>query len=121
MDVHCAVSTVGKLTCFVYAMETFIRPHIRHRPSKSGVNARKKDEKSKKKWGLINERNNNRAFGVSSLGKTKRSDKRNLDRMQKKEIVGRTNRTEKESPPPICVVVMVCTYLSSLKSLAASC
>lgn len=96
------------------AMEPPVRPSRKHRPAKSGVNATKKDEKSKKKRGLSNERYNPRAFGVSNLGKAKRSDQRNLDRLQKREIVKREDHTEEESPPPACVIVMVVSFFAFL-------
>ena len=91
-----------------FKMESLVRPTKKHRTVKAGVKAMKKDEKSKKKRGLGNERYNPKAFSVSSIGKTKRCDQRNLDRMQRKETVERTNRTEEELPPPVCAVVMVC-------------
>ena len=92
----------------LHAMEPLVHSARKHRLVKSGINAIKKEEKSKKRRGLSNKRYNPKAFGVSGVGKTKRSDQRNLDRLQRKEIVRRVDRTEEESPPPICVVVMVC-------------
>jgi ribosome biogenesis protein BMS1 len=77
----------------------------KHRPSKSGAKAKKKDDNSKKKRGLSTERHNPRAFSVANIGRTKRTQQRNLDRAQKKEVVPLVNRTE-ELPPPIVVVVV---------------
>jgi ribosome biogenesis protein BMS1 len=76
----------------------------KHRPSKSGAKAKKKDDNSKKKRGLSTDRHNPRAFSVANIGRTKRTQQRNLDRAQKKEVVPLVNRTE-ELPPPIVVVV----------------
>lgn len=77
----------------------------KHRPAKSGAKAKKKDEHQKKKRGLSNERHNPRAFSVANIGRTKRTQQRNLDRAQKKEVVPLVNRTE-DLPPPVVVVVV---------------
>ena len=92
----------------LYAMEPLVHSSRKHHSVKSGINAVKKEEKLKKRRGLSNKRYNPKAFGVSSVGKSKRCDQRNLDRLQRKEIVRRVDRTEEESPPPVCVIVMVC-------------
>ena len=76
----------------------------KHRARKSGVKAKKKDAKDKKKRGLSTDRHNPRAFSVSNIGRTKKSQQRNLDRAQKKEVVPLINRAE-ELPPPFVVVV----------------
>ena len=77
----------------------------KHRVSKSGVKARKKDEKNKKKRGLSTDRHNPKAFSVANIVRTKRTLQRNLDRKQQKEVVPLVNRAE-ELPPPALVVVM---------------
>jgi ribosome biogenesis protein BMS1 len=77
-----------------------------HRASRSGVKARKKDAKDKKRRGLSSERHNPKAFSVANVVRTKRMQQRNLDRAQQKEVVPLINRAEDELPPPVCVVVM---------------
>ncbi|CAM9657263.1 unnamed protein product [Ectocarpus sp. 12 AP-2014] len=71
-----------------------------HRTSKSGAKANKKKEKGGKV-----ERHNPRAFSVSKIGKTRKTQQRNLDRAQRKEVVPQVDRAE-EVPPPVMVVVM---------------
>lgn len=77
----------------------------KHRASKTGVKARKKDDKKKKKLGLSKERHNPKAFSVANIVRTKRTQQRNLDRAQKKEVVPLVDRAE-DLPPPALVVVM---------------
>jgi ribosome biogenesis protein BMS1 len=77
-----------------------------HRASRSGVKARKKDAKDKKRRGLSTERHNPKAFSVANVVRTKRMQQRNLDRAQQKEVVPLVNRSEEELSPPVCVVVM---------------
>ena len=76
-----------------------------HRKSKSGIGADKKKANDKKKRGLSNEKHNPRAFSVSNVVRTKRTQQRNLDRGQKKEVVPLRDRSE-ELPPPVLVCVM---------------
>lgn len=83
-----------------------LRPEKKHRKSKSGAKATKKDATSKKKRGLSNKRDNPRAFGVANVVRTKRTQQRNLDRSQKKEVVPLTDRSVDDAPPPVFVVVM---------------
>ena len=45
-------------------------------------------------------------FGLFKIGRTKRTNQRNLDRSQKKEFVPLKDRRVDESPPPSVVVVM---------------
>ena len=71
----------------------------------TSMKARKKDDKKKKKLGLSTERHNPKAFSVANIVRTKRSQQRNLDRAQKKEMVPLVNRAE-DVPPPAVVVVM---------------
>ena len=49
---------------------------------------------------------NSRAFTASKIGKTKKTQQRNLDRGHQKEHVPLTDRRQKEAPPPACIVVM---------------
>lgn len=76
----------------------------KHRAPKSGAKAAKKDHK-KKKLGQSTDRHNPKAFSVHNIVRTKRTQQRNLDRAQKKEVVPLTSRVE-ELPPPTMVVVM---------------
>lgn len=82
--------------------------HRAHRVPKSGPKAEKKKERQNVKRGLPAkpERHNPRAFSVSSIGGTKKSIQRNLDRMHKKEVVPAVDRTEAAAPPPVLVAVM---------------
>jgi ribosome biogenesis protein BMS1 len=48
---------------------------------------------------------NHKAFNVANIVRTKRTQQRNLDRAQKKELIPLINRDE-ELPPPALVVVM---------------
>ena len=59
----------------------------KHRASKVGAKADKKKAHQKKKSGQSNERHNPKAFSVSNINRTKRTQQRNLDRGQKKEVV----------------------------------
>ena len=77
----------------------------KHRAPKAGVKAKKKILNSKKKLGLPMDRHNPKANSVSNIGRTKRTQQRNLDRQQKKELVPLVDRTE-DVPPPVMVVVM---------------
>jgi len=77
----------------------------KHRPSKSGVKAKKKTDNRKKKLGLSTDRHNPKAFSVANLGRTKRTVQRNLDRAQKKEVVPLVDRTEELAPPALVVVM----------------
>lgn len=77
----------------------------KHRASTSGAKADKKKAHQKKKKGLSNERHNPKAFSVSNIVRTKRTQQRNLDRGQKKEVVPLRDRTE-DLPPPTMVCVM---------------
>ena len=77
----------------------------KHNKAKSGAKADKKKAHDKKKRGLSNERHNPRAFSVSNIVRTKRTQQRNLDRGQKKEVVPLRDRTE-DLPPPTMVCVM---------------
>jgi len=86
-------------------MDTLL-PAKKHRKSKSGAKATKKDAQSKKKRGLSNKKDNPRAFGVANVGRTKREQQRNMDRSQKKEVVPLTDRSVDDAPPPVFVVVM---------------
>ena len=82
-----------------------IRVDKKHNKAKSGAKADKKKAHDKKKRGLSNERHNPRAFSVSNIVRTKRTQQRNLDRGQKKEVVPLRDRTE-DLPPPTMVCVM---------------
>lgn len=72
----------------------------------------KKDHKKKKTklqapaGGKAGAHKNPKAFNVANVVRTKRTQQRNLDRAQKKELVPLTNRDE-ELPPPSVVVIMV--------------
>jgi ribosome biogenesis protein BMS1 len=77
----------------------------KHRKKKSGVSADKKDATKKKKLGLSTDRHNPRAFSVSGIVKTKKTQQRNLDKAQKKELVPLINRVV-DVPPPALIVVM---------------
>ena len=81
------------------------RGEKKHRASKTGVKARKKEDNRKKKLGISKERHNPKAFSVANIVRTKRNQQRNLDRAQKKELVPLVDRTE-EVPPPALIVVM---------------
>ena len=78
----------------------------KHRKSKTGAKATKKDVNRKKKLGLSTERYNPKAFSVANVVRTKRTQQRNLDRQQKKEVVPLVNRAIDELPPPILIVIM---------------
>ncbi len=90
----------------------------KHHARKSGVKADKKSKKSKginkfeddddknKKREKGNKQNNPRAFSVANIIRTKRSQQRNLDRQQKKEVVPLIDRSNEELPPPVFIVVM---------------
>jgi hypothetical protein len=52
----------------------------KHRASKVGAKADKKKAHQKKKSGQSNERHNPKAFSVSNINRTKRTQQRNLDR-----------------------------------------
>ena len=79
----------------------------KHRAKKSGVKADKKVANKKKKLGQSNEKHNPRAFSVSGIVKTKRTQQRNLDKAQKKEVVPLVNRlASTDYPPPVLVVIM---------------
>ena len=90
----------------------------KHQARKSGVKADKKSKKSKgvskfednddknKKREKGNKQNNPRAFSVANIIRTKRTQQRNLDRQQKKEVVPLTDRSNEELPPPVFIVVM---------------
>lgn len=77
----------------------------KHRAPKSGVKAKKKEATKKKKLGLSTERHNPRAFSVANVVRTKRTQQRNLDRLQQKEVVPLINRAD-ELPPPVFIVIM---------------
>ena len=64
----------------------------KHRKKKSGAKADKKVLNKKKKLGQSTDRHNPRAFSVSGIVKTKRTQQRNLDKAQKKELVPLINR-----------------------------
>lgn len=81
------------------------RGEKKHRASKTGVKARKKEDNRKKKLGISKERYNPKAFSVANIVRTKRNQQRNLDRAQKKELVPLVDRSE-EVPPPALIVVM---------------
>lgn len=90
----------------------------KHHARKSGVKADKKSKKSKginkfdddsdkkNKHEKGNKQNNPRAFSVANIIRTKRSQQRNLDREQKKEVVPLVDRSNEELPPPVFIVVM---------------
>lgn len=61
-------------------------PKKAHRTSKSGTKAVKKRDKGGKV-----DRHNPRAFSVANFGKTRKSQQRNLDRAQRKEVVPQVN------------------------------
>ena len=73
-------------------------PKKAHRASKSGAKATKKTDRKNKKLtaqGKMNgKKENPRAFGVANIVRTKRTQQRNLDRMQKKELVPLVDRTD---------------------------
>lgn len=76
----------------------------KHRVKKT--DKKKKLEKSKKKRGVsTNDRHNPKAFSVANIVRTKRTQQRNRDRAQKKEVVPLVDRAE-ELPPPMVIVVM---------------
>ena len=76
----------------------------KHRIKKT--DQKKKHEKSKKKRGISsNEKHNPKAYSVANIVRTKRTQQRNRDRAQQKEVVPLVDRTE-ELPPPMVVVVM---------------
>lgn len=63
-------------------------------------------KKEKKKAPVkIKGNKNHKAFSVANIVRTKRTQQRNLDRAQKKELIPLINR-EEELPPPALVVVM---------------
>ena len=75
-----------------------------HKKSKTGAKANKK----KKQAVTENDRKHNpKAFNVANIGRTKKTQQRNLDRMQKKELVPLIDRTadEVEAPPAVIVVM----------------
>lgn len=67
----------------------------KHRKAKSKKKANNKSSNQK----------NPKAFNVSNIGRTKRLQQRNLDRMQQKEVVPLTNRLEEDTSPPALIVV----------------
>lgn len=79
----------------------------KHRARQSGVKADKKKKKKEKKNGNISDgqKKNPRAFSVAHIVRTKKTQQRNLDRAQKKEVVPLVDRGE-ELPPPALVVIM---------------
>jgi ribosome biogenesis protein BMS1 len=82
-----------------------VKTQKKHRVSKSGAKAKKKDVQDKKKRGLSNERYNPKAFSVANIGRTKKNVQRNLDKSHQKEVVALRNRAE-DLPPPVFIVVM---------------
>lgn len=79
----------------------------KHRAKKSGVKKDKKDAKKKKKLNLsTTDRKNPRAFNVANIVRTKKTQQRNMDRAQKKEVVPLVDRADDELPPPVFIVVM---------------
>eukprot|EP01035_Chromulina_nebulosa_P018303 gene18303-23988_t len=77
--------------------------HKQHKKSKVGAKANKRKSNISSK----DKQKNAKAFNVSNLVRTKRIQQRNLDRMQKKELVPLINRTESEdNAPPTVIVVM---------------
>jgi ribosome biogenesis protein BMS1 len=60
----------------------------------------------KKKSKPIKSSNKNpKAFNVANVVRTKRTQQRNLDRAQKKELVPLVDRAEDVPPPPLVVVM----------------
>jgi ribosome biogenesis protein BMS1 len=90
-------------------MDLSTQDHHKHKSKKAGRGAKekKKDKKAKKENARV-DRHNPRAFSVSNVVRTKRSQQRNLDRSQKKEYVPLDDRrsTEANETPPSVVVVM---------------
>jgi len=83
--------------------------HHRHKVRKAGRGAKeKKQDKKAKKENTRVERHNPQAFSVANIGRTKRTQQRNLDRSQKKEYVPLSDRraAEVHETPPSLVVVM---------------
>ena len=71
------------------------------------VKQKLKDIKRAKTTKNPNGRKNPKAFSVANVVRTKRTQQRNLDRAQKKELIPQINRAaEEELPPPPLVVVM---------------
>ncbi|CAM9664209.1 unnamed protein product, partial [Phaeothamnion confervicola] len=75
-----------------------------HRAPKAGAKAKKKDPKRQEQSAKA--KNNNRAFSVANIGRTRRNVQRNLDIAQRKEVVPQLDRSEEAAPPPVVVVVM---------------
>ena len=80
-----------------------------HKAKKAGRGAKegKKDKKDKKENTRVL-KHNPRAFSVANIGRTNRTNQRNLDRAQKKEYVPQNDRrtTDILDSPPSVVVVM---------------
>jgi hypothetical protein len=66
----------------------------------------KKPKKKRDAPGSNKGRKNPKAFNVANVVRTKRTQQRNLDRAQKKELVPLVDRSE-VIPPPSLIVVMV--------------
>jgi ribosome biogenesis protein BMS1 len=75
----------------------------KHRAKKSGAKADKKKSNKKKKLGQNDARSNPRAFSVANVVRTKRTQQRNLDKAQQKEVVPLTNR-QRKLPLLICLI-----------------
>ena len=76
-----------------------IIPKKAHRSSKSGAKANKKNDKKQKKLqsqgkaSAGKKQNNPKAFNVANIVRTKRTQQRNLDRLQQKELVPLVDKT----------------------------
>lgn len=85
----------------------------KHHARKAGVKADKKADKKKKKLQASgkdgsagNDHKNHKAFSVANIVRTKKTQQRNLDRAQKKEVVPLIDRTNIDETPPALIVVM---------------
>eukprot|EP01038_Epipyxis_sp_PR26KG_P004817 gene4817-6750_t len=74
------------------------KPHKKPKKSKTAKKSTDVSQSQKNK--------NPKAFNVSNVIRTKRTQQRNLDREQKKELVPLDDRSIDDSPPPMMVVVM---------------
>jgi len=106
---HHIVFATGQKKCSVGVMEETQKAHKQRKNKKAGharSDANKKSTKKKKEEPSQQEKaRNHKAFNVANIGRTLKTQQRNLDRAQKKELVPLVDRTE-ELPPPSLVVVM---------------
>jgi ribosome biogenesis protein BMS1 len=83
-----------------------LQTNLLHRPSRSGPKADRKKLRDKKKRGVFEKGNNQRAFTVKSRVKAARAVQRNLDRAHKKEYVSQVDKTPEYDPPPVVVTIV---------------